>query len=78
MKIRPPRHVVWSADEVDLNDPFQRRWYLRQVLLHGREEDVRQIDKAELAQVLDELELPEPIYELWKRHLTRLGYYAQG
>ncbi len=25
MKIRPPIHIVWSTDEVDLADPFQRK-----------------------------------------------------
>jgi hypothetical protein len=78
VKIRPPRHIVWSTDEVDLSDPFQRRWYIRQVLLHGREQDVRQLDKAELATLIDELNLPKPIYQLWKRYLTRTGYYAKG
>ncbi len=77
MRIRPPRYIVWSVDEVDLSDPFQYRWYLRQVLLHGREADVRQLDKTELARCLDELHLPEPIYQLWKRYLTRAGYYDQ-
>ena len=78
MKIRPPCYIVWSTNEVDLSDPFQRRWYIRQVLLYGREQDVRQLDKAELATLIDELHLPEPIYQLWKRYLSRAGYYAKG
>jgi hypothetical protein len=69
VKIRPPRYIVWSTSEVNLSDPFQRRWYIRQVLLYGREQDVRQLDKAELATLIDELRLPEPIYQLWKRYL---------
>ena len=76
VKVQPPRYIVWSTNEVDLNDPFQRRWYIRQVLLYGREQDVRQLDKAELATLIDELRLPEPIYQLWKRYLYRAGYYA--
>jgi len=76
VKIRPPRYIVWSTNEADLNDPFQRRWYIRQVLLYGREQDVRQLDKAELATLIDELHLPEPISQLWKRYLYRAGYYA--
>jgi hypothetical protein len=78
VKIRPPCYIVWSTNEVDLSDPFQRRWYIRQVLLYGREQDVRQLDKAELATLIDELHLPEPIYQLWKRYLSRAGYYAKG
>ena len=76
MKVRPPRYIVWSTNEVDLSDPFQLRWYIRQVLLYGREQDVRQLDKAELATLIDELHLPEPISQLWKRYLYRAGYYA--
>jgi len=41
---KPPRHIVWSTDLLDLSDPFQRRWYIRQVLLHGRTEDIRTLD----------------------------------
>jgi hypothetical protein len=78
VKVQPPRYIVWSTNEVDLNDPFQRRWYIRQVLLYGREQDVRQLDKAKLATLIDELHLPEPIYQLWKRYLSRAGYYAKG
>jgi hypothetical protein len=37
---RPPNYIVWSTDRVDLSDPFQRRWYLQQVLTHGRLEDI--------------------------------------
>jgi hypothetical protein len=33
--ISPPRHVVWSTDRVDLADPFQRKWCIRQVIEHG-------------------------------------------
>ena len=68
--IYPPRHIVWSTDRLDLSDPFQRRWYLRQVLIHGRAEDVRRLDLAEVERELDELRLPEPLARLWKRYLA--------
>lgn len=77
MSTRLPRHIIWSTDTLDLNDPFQRRMFIRQTLLHGRTEDVRRLDKAEIAALLDELNLPEPVYQLWKRYLTRLGLYAE-
>ena len=64
--MKPPRHIVWSTDEIDLNDPFQRRWYIRQVLLHGRAEDIRTLDLEEVAKLLDELHLPPEVYHLWK------------
>jgi len=37
--MKPRRHIVWNTIEVELEDPFQRHWYIRQVLLHGRAED---------------------------------------
>ncbi|MFP3870888.1 MAG: hypothetical protein ACLFVT_08445 [Syntrophobacteria bacterium] len=71
MRFRPPRHVVWSTDTVDLADPFQRKWYIRQVLLYGRANDVRTLDPEEVARLLDDLNLPEPVYSLWKTFLER-------
>ncbi len=70
MSIRPPRHIAWSTDTVDLSDPFQRRWYIRQVLTHGRDEDIRSLDIDEVARLLDELDLPPDIYSLWSRFLA--------
>ena len=62
-----PRHIVWSTDTLDLSDPFQRTWYLRQVLMHGRAEDIRILDLDEVARRLDDLDLPPVIYDLWRR-----------
>ncbi len=67
--IRPPNYIVWSTDQVDLSDPFQRRWYIQQILTHGKAEDVRALDLAEVKQVFDQLTLPEDIYSLWWRFL---------
>lgn len=66
---RPPRHIVWSTDQLDLDDPFQQRWYLRQVLLHGRAEDVARLDLASVERELDALNLPPDVYSLWARFL---------
>ncbi|MCP4428323.1 MAG: hypothetical protein GY803_27870 [Chloroflexi bacterium] len=68
-KISPPRHIIWSTDIVDLSDPFQRKQYIRQTLTHGRAEDIKKLDLDEVAQLLDELNLPEAIYALWKTFL---------
>ncbi|AEH44104.1 hypothetical protein Thein_0219 [Thermodesulfatator indicus DSM 15286] len=65
-KVKPPRHIVWSTDTLDLSDPFQRHWYIRQVLLHGRAEDIRKLDLDEVEQLLDSLDLPEDIARLWR------------
>ena len=64
--LRPPNYIVWSTDQVDLSDPFQRRWYIQQVLTHGRAEDIRSLDLDEIAVVLDELILPEDVRSLWQ------------
>ena len=72
--IQPPRHLVWSTESVDLDDPFQRQWYVRQVLVHGRAEDVRALDLDEVARLLDVLDLPEHIHSLWDAFLRRRGY----
>jgi hypothetical protein len=69
MLIQPPRHIVWSTDTVDLSDPFQRKWYIRQVLLRGRAQDIRALDLEEVASLLDDLNLPPDLYELWKAFL---------
>lgn len=75
--MKPPRHIVWSTDTVDLSDPVQRRWYILQVLLHGREEDIRALDLAEVAALLDDLNLSDPVYRLWRAFLEWKGY-ARG
>lgn len=63
--IRPPRHIVWSTDRVDLTDPFQRKWYIRQVIEHGRADDIATLDLVEVDALLDELNLPRHIHDLW-------------
>lgn len=68
-KISPPRHIVWSTDTVDLSNPFQRKWYIQQVLTRGRAEDVKNLDLDEVTQLLDELNLPEEVHALWKTFL---------
>ena len=68
--VHPPPHIVWSTDEIDMSDPFQRRWYLRQVLTHGRSEDIRSLDLAEIDRDLENLDLPPDVYSLWKSFLN--------
>ncbi|MCR4406295.1 MAG: hypothetical protein NUW24_05150 [Anaerolineae bacterium] len=64
-----PRHIVWSTDTLDLTDPFQWRWYLRQVLMYGRAQDIRAVDLEEVARQLDGLDLPPALHDLWRRFL---------
>lgn len=67
--LHPPIYIVWSTNQVDLSDPFQRRWYMQQVLTHGRMEDIRALDLEEIAASLDNLSLPEDVRSLWQRFL---------
>ncbi len=67
--MKPKRHIVWSTNEIDLSDPFQRTWYLRQVLLYGRTEDIQTLDLREVWQCLDDLNLPDHIDSLWRSFL---------
>ncbi len=62
------RHIVWGTDKIDMNDPFQRKWFIKQVLIHGRAEDIKELDLNEVEKLLDELDLPEEIYQLWKSY----------
>jgi hypothetical protein len=67
--LHPPAYIVWSIDQVDLSDPFQRRWYIQQVLTNGRAEDIRALNLAEIASVLDEIILPDDVRSLWQHFL---------
>jgi len=64
-----PRRLVWSTDRLDLSDPFQRRWLLRQILVHGKAEDIRDLDLEQVERELDQLDLPAHIDSLWRLFL---------
>ncbi len=68
--VHPPRHIVWSTDEVDVADPFQRNWLLQQILTHGTAEDIRCLDLDEVAEQIDHLQLPADIERLWRTFLN--------
>ena len=67
--IRPPKHVAWSIDRLDLADEFQHKWYIHQVLEHGLAEDIAGLDLDDVAQLLPELNLPPHLHSLWARFL---------
>lgn len=72
MKIKPKRYIVWSTDkEIDLDDPFQRKWYMEQVLSHGRAEDVAELDWDEIKRLLPELNVPARVRKLWEAYFER-------
>lgn len=71
MKIRPKRYIVWSTDkEIDLSNPWQRKWYLKQALINGRAEDIAELDCEEIKNLLPELDLPEEIKSLWEDYFA--------
>ena len=66
-KIRPKRYIVWSTNkEFDLSDPWQRKWYIGEVLSHGRAEDIAELDWDEVRKLLPELNLPKRVRRLWE------------
>ncbi len=72
--MKPPRYIVWSTDKIEPSNSFQHRWYIRQVLLHGRAEDIRTLNLKEVAQLLNDLPLPIHIRRLWENFLKVKGY----
>lgn len=70
--MRPKRYIVWSTEEVDLRDPFQKKWYIKQVLTHGRSEDIAALDWDELERVLPSIDLPKEIAALWEDYFHAL------
>lgn len=64
------RYIVWSKQALDLTDPWQRRWWIQQVLLQGRAEDVAALDWEEVRQLLPELELPPRVRRLWEEYFA--------
>lgn len=72
MIVHPPRHIVWSTETVNLNDPFQKRWLLRQTLMHGRAEDISTLQIEDIKAELNQLGLPKDIESLWRRYLEYL------
>jgi hypothetical protein len=70
MKIKP--YIVWYADidKIDLNDPWIKKWYIQQVLVHGRFEDIRELDFKEIKKTLPLLHGHNDIKSLWKDYFT--------
>ncbi|MCM8817715.1 MAG: hypothetical protein NC913_09470 [Candidatus Omnitrophica bacterium] len=68
--MKQKNYIVWSKKEIDLSDPFQRKWYIKQVLLHGRAEDISKLDWNEVSTLLPELNLPEHIEKLWRDYFN--------
>lgn len=64
------RYIVWSTDRLDLTDPWQRRWWVQQVLIHGRAEDIAALNWDEVRQFLPTLHLPPWVRRLWEEYFA--------
>ena len=76
MKSLPaPPHVIWSCDpsRLDPDDPWTRRWWITQVLVHGRWDYVKALDWDEVRQLLPELRLPERVRGLWEYYFAHVA-----
>ncbi len=66
------KYIFWSVkpENIDLNDPWTRKWYLKQVITHGRMEDIIILDDEEIERNLDQLNLPKEIDRLWRHYFA--------
>ena len=73
--MKPKRYIVWSTNkEIDLDDPWQRKGYIGEVLTYGRAEDIAELDWDEVRRLLPELNLPRRVKMLWEDYFK----YAKG
>jgi hypothetical protein len=70
------RYIVWSKRTLDLNDPWQRQWWIGQVLLHGRAEDVAALDWEEVHRLLPQLQLSPWVRRLWEEYFAHANQDA--
>jgi len=68
--MQPKRYIVWSKREIDLQDSFQKEWYINQVLMYGRTEDIAALDWDEIRLLLPELNLAASIRALWENYFN--------
>jgi hypothetical protein len=71
--MRPKRYIVWSKKEIDLTDSWQKKWYIQQVLNHGRAEDISQMDWDEIRSLIGELNLSPDVRRLWENYFSAQG-----
>ena len=72
--MKPKRYIVWSTDkEINLNDPWQRKWYIEKVLSHGRAEDIAELDWNEIKRLLPALNLSKDVRRLWENYFNAQG-----
>jgi hypothetical protein len=68
--MKPKRYIVWSKQEIDLDDSFQRKWYIEQVLSHGRVEDIQTLDYDEIKKLLPTMNISNNIRRVWENYFA--------
>lgn len=71
--MKEKKHIVWYAnlDKLDFADPWVRKWWAEQVLIHGRMEEVAELDFGEVEKLLPTLNLPKDVRRLWEDYFQR-------
>ena len=61
-------HIVWYADidKLDFNNPWTERWWIKQVLVHGRLEDINKLNLETVKRLLPTLKIQKKIKSLWE------------
>ena len=64
----PKRYIVWSKNKIDLNDHWQKKWYIKQVLNYGKASDIKALDLSEVEMMLKDLNLAPEVKQLWESY----------
>jgi len=67
---KPKRYIVWSKDKIDLNDKWQKKWYIKQVLNYGKFSDVKALDLDEVEMMFKDLNLTPEVRQLWESYFN--------
>ncbi len=71
MKIKPKSYIIWSTNrEIDLDNPIQKKFYVKNVLMYGLAEDISKLDFDYVKNILPELDLPKEIKSLWENYFN--------
>lgn len=65
---KPKRYIVWSKDKIDLNDKWQKKWYIKQVLNYGKASDIKALNLSEVEMMLKDLNLTPEVKQLWESY----------
>lgn len=71
--MQPKRYIVWSENNIDFDDPWQRKWYIQQVLTHGWAEDIAELNREEIKKLRSELNLQREVRCLWEDYFDHVA-----